>query len=135
MQVIADTNVLVAAFLRKGATREILFSKKLEIFSPDKITAEMLVHKEEFKQKGNMTEREFHEALELLLENITIIPVEDYGSLKRRALAFCPEGHQNDWPFFALALKLNCPLWSNDKALKSQPKVVVYSTTELLDKI
>ena len=37
--------------------------------------------------------------------------------------------------YFALALKLNCPIWSEDKALKKQSKVKVYSTSELLKEI
>ena len=34
--------------------------------------------------------------------------------------------------YFALALKLNCGIWSNDKKLKNQDKVKVYSTEDLL---
>lgn len=135
MQVVADTNIIVASLLRKGDTRKILFSKKFEIFSPDRLKFEIFAHKEEFKQKTSMAEQEFIEAVELEFENLTIIPMEEYGSIKQKALKVCPEGHENDWPFIALSLKLNCPLWSNDKALKKQSIVEVFSTTELLQKI
>ena len=37
-----------------------------------------------------------------------------------------------DTQYLALALKLNCAIWSNDKKLKEQDKVKVYSTNELL---
>ncbi len=40
----------------------------------------------------------------------------------------------DDMAYFALALKLNCAIWSNDKKLKPQDKVEVYNTHEL-DKI
>ena len=33
--------------------------------------------------------------------------------------------------YFALALKLNCAIWSNDKKLKEQNKIQVCSTHEL----
>lgn len=132
MQLVLDANIAVAALIRKGQTRAILFSKEFELFSPDNLSEEIIRNKEEFKQKSSTTEEEFQKALELEMENIAIIPVEDYSSFKQNALSLCPEGHKDDWPFLALALRLNCPLWSNDSALKSQQVVKVYSTAELL---
>ena len=38
----------------------------------------------------------------------------------------------NDTEYFALALKLKCSIWSNDKKLKKQNKVKVYSTEEIV---
>ncbi|PIN85274.1 MAG: hypothetical protein COV47_03030 [Candidatus Diapherotrites archaeon CG11_big_fil_rev_8_21_14_0_20_37_9] len=35
-----------------------------------------------------------------------------------------------DVPYFALALKLRCPIWTNDKLLKKQKKVKIISTSE-----
>jgi predicted nucleic acid-binding protein len=132
MQLVTDTNILVAALLRKGDTRKLLFSKKFELFAPDNINTEILHHKEEFKQKGSMTEQEFLTALELTLENVSLVPIEEYASFRQKALSLCPEGHKNDWPFLALALKLSCPLWSNDLALKKQTTIKIHTTTELL---
>ena len=37
----------------------------------------------------------------------------------------------DDMVYFALALKLNCPIWSNDKKLKQQNKIKIYHTHEL----
>jgi predicted nucleic acid-binding protein len=96
MQLVADTNILVAALLKKGGTRKLVFSKEFQIFSPDRTVAEILNHKEEFKQKGSMLEQEFQLALELELENISIAPIEDYASLKQKALALCPKKHEKD---------------------------------------
>lgn len=132
MQLVTDTNILVAALLKKGETRKLLFSKKFELFAPDNISAEILNHKEEFRQKGSMAEKEFQTALELILENVLIVPIEEYVSFKQKALSLAPKGHKNDWPFLALALKLSSPLWSNDIALKKQTKVKIHTTTELL---
>jgi len=135
MQLVADTNIVVAALLRKGDTRSFLFSKKVELFSPDRIGIEILNHKEEFLKKASMNESQFRQALELLLEEVSIIPVEEYSSLNQKALSLCPKGHEDDWPFFALSLKLSCPLWSNDSALKNQSTIKVYSTTDLLNQL
>ena len=37
----------------------------------------------------------------------------------------------DDMAYFALALKLNCSILSNDKKLKEQNKIEVYNTHEL----
>ena len=41
----------------------------------------------------------------------------------------------DDTAYIALALHLNCPIWSNDKKLKKQDKVKVITTKELLEGI
>jgi len=38
----------------------------------------------------------------------------------------------NDVLYLALALKLNCPVWSNDRKLKNQNAVRIYSTQEII---
>ena len=38
----------------------------------------------------------------------------------------------DDMPYFALALKLNCAIWSNDKKLQEQDQIKVYPTPELV---
>jgi len=50
---------------------------------------------------------------------------------KEEAIKVCPD--PKDVPYFALAMHLKCPLWSNDKQLKSQETVKVYATHELLE--
>ncbi|MBS3095717.1 hypothetical protein J4231_03480, partial [Candidatus Woesearchaeota archaeon] len=40
----------------------------------------------------------------------------------------------NDLDFFALALKLDLPIWSNDNLLKKQNTLNVFSTLDLLKK-
>ena len=72
MQLVADANIVVASILSHGGTRKIVFSKKVELFSPDRLEFEILAHKEEFKQKGLMAETEFQMALRLGLENLTV---------------------------------------------------------------
>ena len=42
---------------------------------------------------------------------------------------------KKDVLYFALALKLRCGIWSNDKKLKTQNKIKIYSTEDLLKNI
>jgi predicted nucleic acid-binding protein len=66
----------------------------------------------------------------LLSELISVIPQSEYESFIPAASTLLP-GHPKDIPYFALALKLMAPVWSNEKRFKKQSQIVVYSTTEL----
>lgn len=41
---------------------------------------------------------------------------------------------EKDTPFLALALKLKCPIWSNDSDFERQNLVKVYKTSYILKK-
>jgi len=75
------------------------------------------------------------ELLEKLLEEseTKIIPIEEFRHQESMAKEISPD--PDDVAYLALALHLGCPLWSNDKALKKQTKVKVYSTQELLQRL
>lgn len=71
--------------------------------------------------------------LERILQwRIEFVPVEEFKDFLKEAELVCPD--PDDIEYFALALKLNCPIWSEDKRLKKQSKVKVFSTSELLKK-
>ena len=77
------------------------------------------------------TQEEFIEIIHILKEIIIIIPKEDYSCFIKKAEKISPD--PNDILYFALALKLNCPIWSNDKKLKEQNKILIYSTKDIID--
>jgi len=63
---------------------------------------------------------------------LIFIPKEEIDAFIEKAEKISPD--PKDVPYFALALKLRCSLWSNDKALKEkQDAVQVYSTQELIN--
>ena len=64
---------------------------------------------------------------------IEFIPVVEYKEFLKEAELICPD--PDDVEYFALALKLNCPIWSNDKALKEQSVIKVLSTSELIEEM
>ena len=39
----------------------------------------------------------------------------------------------DDAPYIALALKLNCPIWTNDSDFKNQKRIRVLSTEEIIE--
>jgi predicted nucleic acid-binding protein len=52
---------------------------------------------------------------------------------KDEAIEIMREIDINDSPFIALAMLLNCPIWSNDAHFKRQNVIKSYTTKELID--
>ena len=66
-----------------------------------------------------------------LSENVILIPKEEIEHFMEKSKKISPD--EKDVVYLALALKLRCGLWSNDKDLKEkQDTVQVYSTEELI---
>jgi len=73
----------------------------------------------------------------LLFATLAVMPVDwrpasDYDDRREEAEARIAERDPDDWPTVALALKLNLPVWSQDKDLRVAG-VEVFTTGELLD--
>ena len=71
--------------------------------------------------------------MEIIQKKIKLIPYEEFKSFIAKAEKISPD--PKDTEYLALALKLNCILWSNDKKLKTQDKVKVYSTEDLMNEL
>ena len=135
VRLVIDTNILFAAIINsKGDTARTLFRQELELFAPEFIKAELNKYRTMLLRKGKYEKAEaLNAALEHLLRQITIIPKELYLDKLRTALEITPD--PKDAEFIALALKLNCPLWTLDKALIDAPEIPTITTEELLKRL
>ena len=131
MELVVDTNVFISAIIKSSKTRELLCSPKLTLFAPEHIILESLSNKEEILSKAGITDSEFAELLAILLSKINIFSKEEFYYLIDKALEIVK--HEEDAPFLALSLAKNIPMWSNDKELKEQSLVRVFSTEELIE--
>ena len=130
MDIVVDANVLFAALIKEDSfAYSLLFSDKFHLFTPEYIFTELGNHKEEIIEKTDRTAEEFFRLLEILKRRIVIIPLEELIPYIEEAEKLTPD--PDDMAYFALALKLNCAIWSNDKKLKEQNKIKVYNTYEL----
>ena len=116
--------------VKPGKPIDLFFDSRLSLFAPQLLLEELENNKEEILEKSKLNEEEFEWLYIILKHNITIIPEEEFLKYRERAEEVCPD--HKDIVYFALALYLNCAIWTNEKKLKEQPKVVVYSTHELM---
>ncbi|MBU0460710.1 MAG: PIN domain-containing protein [Nanoarchaeota archaeon] len=130
MDLVVDANVIFAVLIKDSFSSHLLFSWEYHLFTPEYIFTEFEKHKEELLDKTERTTTEFFRLLEILKRRITLVPLEELTDYVAEAEKLTPD--PKDMAYFALALKLNCAIWSNDKKLKEQDKIKVYPTHELV---
>lgn len=129
MDLVVDANILFAALIKNSFSYNFLFNEKFRLFTPEYIFTELEKHKEELLDKTEKTTEEFFRFLEILKRRIVLVPLEELTPYISEAEKLTPD--PDDIAYFALALKLNCAIWSNDKKLKEQNKIKIYHTHEL----
>ncbi len=129
MDLVIDANVLFSALIKESFTYNFLFNNTFHLFTPEYIFTELEKHKKKILKKTERSEEEFFRLVETLKRRIIIVPLEELVPYVEEAKNLTPD--QDDMVYFALALKLNCAIWSNNKKLKEQGKIKVYDTHEL----
>ena len=113
-------------------------SKKWDgcVDEPEFILNEISDHLEELEGKTFLLEDELKRILDevILKANIGIISTDELKEHVLRAKEISPD--VDDIPYLALALKLGCAIWSNDRELKEkQSIVIVYNSQEVLNMV
>jgi predicted nucleic acid-binding protein len=129
MDIVVDANVIFAVLIRESFSNHLLFSGQYHLFSPEYIFTEFEKHKEELLEKTERTTDDFFRLIDILKRRIALVLLEELTEYVEEAEKLAPD--PKDMAYFALALKLNCAIWSNDKKLKEQNKIKVYHTHEL----
>lgn len=130
---IVDANILFSALIKNSITAKLLFEDGLNLFTPDFIIEEFVKYEYILLNKTSRTKEEFIQIMHMLKDIITVVPKEEYSGLMAEAEAISPD--KKDILYFALALKLRCGIWSNDKRLMNQEKVKVYPTSEVIKRV
>lgn len=131
MRLVVDTNVLISFFNERSKARELSLLPDLELYSPSFGLDEIEEHKSEILKRFSLTEAQFTLIKKLLGTVVKFVGKEEYSEFLSGAMKLSPD--PDDADFFALALKLNCLIWSEDTDLKKQSQVKVYSTKELIE--
>lgn len=132
MILVVDTNILVS-FFRPNPVNELISKSKLinlQLFSPEHSIDELKKNSSDILKYSGLNSEQFRERLSELLSFIKIIPNESFKEFESEAKKLI---HDKDVPFFALALKLNCGVWSNEPRFKQQSRVDVLSTEDMIE--
>lgn len=130
MDIVVDANIVISMLIRHGKTVDAFFSEEMTIYAPTFLLEEIYNNKGMIIGKSSFNIIEVEEFIELIKEKIIFVEENEFIDKKAMAKSICPD--KKDVTYFALALKRNCPIWSNENILKEQTKVKVYSTKDIL---
>ena len=131
MKLIVDSNILFTFFWRNSVTRELFLQKRIDFASPEFALEEIKKYKSEILEKTNLSAEEFNGMRKELINIVDFIPLEFYQEFLTNSKDLSPDS--NDIDFFALSLKLSCPIWSNDSQFKKQGEITVFNTQEIIE--
>lgn len=133
MRFVVDTNILFSFFNEKSTARDLSTRFSLILYSPAFALKELNKYKHEIMKRFSLTELQFSFTIKLLQTVVNFIKKEEYLQFLPKSKEISPD--PNDIDFFALSLKLNCEIWSNDADLKKQTSIKVLSTEDIVKKI
>ncbi len=133
MRLIVETNILISSLIKDSKTREILLLPFMDFYLPEFALEEVEAHKTKISKLSGLSPDEIDFLLDLLLENISIVPAQTIRPYLKEAERIIGDIDPNDIPFVALALAVdNDGIWSNDKHFKKGKKLKIWKTPELL---
>jgi len=133
MEIVLDTNILISSLLRNGLTRDLISLSPLKMYTVEYAKFEVEKHKGELLSKSKLDEDSFDYLTEFVFGKVSLVPMAELSPFKDEAIEIMREIDINDSPFIALAMLLNCPIWSNDAHFKRQNVIKSYTTKEIMD--
>jgi len=134
MKLIIDTNVLISSLLKDSTTREILLNESFEFYLPEIVISEVNKYLPYIIQKSKLSEDEIKILLNTLLENLNLVPIDEYEGKIDEGKEIIGNIDEKDIQFIALALSIeNNGIWSKDKHFDKQEKIQVYKTIDIIN--
>ncbi|HLD04517.1 MAG TPA: PIN domain-containing protein [Candidatus Nanoarchaeia archaeon] len=133
MKLVIDANVIIAMLIKPGKPTDLFFRDELVVYAPELLLKELENNRKTIIQKSAFTSIEIDLLFRLLKDKILFVPEAVFLAFRKEAERICPD--PKDITYFALALYLKCPIWTNEKKekkLQNQTKVKIYATHELI---
>ena len=132
MNFVIDTNILISALIKDSVTRKIIIESGLNFYYPKISFYEIQKHKQLVLKKSRMSEKQFNDVLNILLDNLILVSEYRFADSLDKANNLIGKIDINDVVFLACALSLDLEIWSDDKHFQKQKKVKVLTTQEFV---
>ena len=134
MKLIIDTNILISSLLKDSISRELLLNESFEFYLPEIVLREVNKYLPYIIQKSKLSEVEIKKLLNTLLENLNLVPIDEYKGKMNEGMEIIVNIDEKDTQFIALALTIeNDGIWSNNKHLDKQEQIQVYKTIDIIN--
>ena len=136
MDLIIDTNRIMAGLLKDSTSRSIILHESFSFFAPDYTGTELLKHRDYLRKKAKIPDADFDLVLQTLLDHITLVAFEDFSREYDRAVQIMKPIDEDDAPFLAVGLALDIPgIWTEDRHFLRQEHLKVWSTRDLISQV
>ncbi|MEK6895447.1 MAG: PIN domain-containing protein [Nanoarchaeota archaeon] len=136
MKIVIDTNVLMAGLLKDSIVRIILSSENIKFFLPEYSINEIKKHEKELIEKSGYDKEELDALMNLLLENIDLVPQQEIRGYMKKAESIMKDIDIKDSSFIATAMAIKADgILSFDKHFLLQKIIKIFNVKELMDKI
>ena len=133
MLLVVDANRIFSALLSKGKVFSVFLVNKLrnkfQFKSPEFLLYEIGMHIDEIVERSKLPSGEVAKVFKFIKEEMEFIPFNEFNKFAGEAEQVAP--HSKDVQYFALALSLNCAIWSDEAAFKKQLQAKVLNTDEV----
>ena len=130
MKVTVDANILFSCLIKDAGTRKVFFNPSLSLFAPEFIVKELLIHVQEVQKKSGLSDEDFSILVEKVFSQLRLIKDKDLAPFLPAAATLITDS--KDWLYLACALREDSLLWSNDLGFKTQTRVKVMNTKEVI---
>lgn len=131
--IVVDANIAFAAFIRDGATREIILDRDLDLRTPPWLWDEVAGRYDWLLGKSHLSRPALDELLRQIRDRIVDIPAAAIEARRDEALGLVPESGRKDAPYVAAVLAVDGILWTHDAKLAEEAPVETITTARLLD--
>ena len=130
---VIDSNILISALIKDSVTRRIIVKSECKFYYPEIAFHEVRKYQNLVLEKSGMSEEEYAEILNLLLNHITLVPEEIFLKNINEAKKIIGEVDINDVVFLATAMSINnSKIWSDDKDFDKQNKIEILKTKDMI---
>lgn len=140
MELVIDTNILFSYFRENSFVNGTIKSGLFELFSPESALNELDKYSEVICSKSFISDARFRVLLEELKRHVSFMPTGEYSMFFGEVKLIAGKLNQKDAEelledadFVAVSLKLQTPLWSNDKVFKKVEGIKSFTTAEIVE--
>lgn len=130
--IVIDANIVFAAFLRDGATRELILDRGLDLRTPPWLWEEVAGRYAWLRRKSGLSAPALDELLRQLRTRVIDIPAPAIEAHRKEALRRTTKAGRKDAPYVAAVLAVDGVLWTHDATLAHDAKVPTITTAQLL---
>ncbi|MCK5290903.1 MAG: hypothetical protein KAR39_02675 [Thermoplasmata archaeon] len=133
MRLVIDSNRIMAGVLKGSSSRELILCGRFEFYSPDQLVIEIKKYEDYLTEKGRLEHGQFDTILNTLLDNIILVPYEEYKDEFEESIEIMKDIDVKDAPFLAVGMALGLDgIWSEDRHFRGQGRLSVYDTGDMM---